>query len=228
MIKGVIFDLDDTLVPEKCFIFSGFKEVCNYISIKESLNYDKLYRDCLNIFDNSSRLVFDRLLKENEIEYDRNYIDKLVEIYKNHKPKLDLYEDAQEILEYLYKTKIKTGIITDGNYEVQRNKIEALKLLKYIDTIVITDEIGKKYWKPHPKGYYICASRLNLKFKELLYIGDNEKKDFVTANRLGMKTAKIVRKEGIYYNLDFKEEGYEAKIIIHNLMEILNHFSLQK
>jgi len=44
MIKAIIFDLDDTLYPEKKFIMSGFRAVAKYLSKKHKLNYNEVFK----------------------------------------------------------------------------------------------------------------------------------------------------------------------------------------
>lgn len=38
----------------------------------------------------------------------------------------------------------------------------------------------------------------NVKYEEMIYIGDNESKDFISPEKLGMKWLKIFRKNSIY------------------------------
>ena len=42
MIKAVVFDLDDTLISEKEYIRSGFKQVSKKIADKNKQNFKKL------------------------------------------------------------------------------------------------------------------------------------------------------------------------------------------
>src|SRR5690554_16976 len=112
---------------------------------------------------------------------------------------------------------IKLGIITDGYKETQNNKIKVLELKRYIDKIIVTDELGRDFWKPHPKSYKIMKDYFNVKYEEMIYIGDNESKDFISPEKLGMKWLKIFRKNSIY-NENSKESDIMSLSTILDLI----------
>lgn len=219
MIKAVIFDLDDTLISEKEYIRSGFKVVSDKISSDFNLDAKYIYEIIYSEFEVDSKNVFNRTLDKLEVEYEIEYIKELINTYRNHTPSIKLYDDAKYIIEKLYSKGIKLGIITDGYAVTQRNKLNVLNIEKYFDHIIVTDELGREYWKPHKKSYELMKLKLNLDYEEMIYVGDNISKDFVTANKLGMHTVMINREDGVYYNLKFENE-YKAKVEIKNLKDI--------
>ena len=221
MIKAVIFDLDDTLISEKEYIRSGFREVAINISKEYNLKRDNVYELLLDIFEKDSKNVFNRLLDKLNISYEIDDIKKLVDIYRGHKPEIKLYDDAKYILDTLYKKGIKLGIITDGYKITQRNKLEALNIEDYFEYIVVTDELGREFWKPHSRPYEIMRDKLNLDYDEMVYVGDNVSKDFVTANKLGMNTIFINRIGGVYSGIEMDDE-YLANLEVFNLKELKN------
>ena len=227
MIKAVVFDLDDTLISEREYIKSGFKSVASKISKKHGLDEFYVYETMDRLFEESSRNVFNRLLDNLEVDYDIEYIKNLIKIYRNHMPSIKLYDDAKEILDYLKNSEIKLGIITDGYQITQKNKLKVLNIDEYFECIVITDELGREYWKPHRKPYDIVKETLGLQYEEIVYVGDNINKDFITANKLGMKTVMINRLEGVYSNID-KDESYKAKIEINTLTSLVEVLKLEK
>ena len=225
MIKAIVFDLDDTLISEREYIRSGFKVVSEKIGKEYKLDINHVNELMYNLFNESSKNVFNKVLDKLNITYDFNYIKELINTYREHMPDINLYTDAKEILEYLYSTDLKLGIITDGYKITQRNKLKVLDIEKNFDCVVVTDELGIEYWKPHRQSYDFIKEQLGLEYEEMVYIGDNIAKDFITANKLGMTTICIVREEGIYCNIQ-KEEGYKAKYKINNLNEIKRLLSI--
>lgn len=219
MIKAVIFDLDDTLISEKEYVRSGFRQVAINISKEYNLDIDKVYELLLDTFEEDSKNVFNRVLDKLNISYEIDDIKKLVEIYRGHKPEIKLYDDAKYILDTLYKKGIKLGIITDGYKITQRNKLEALNIEDYFECIVVTDELGREFWKPHRKSYEIMKNKLKFDYDEMVYVGDNLSKDFVTANKLGMKTVFINRIEGVYSGVEIDDE-YLASLEVTNLRKL--------
>ncbi len=219
MIKVLIFDLDDTLYYEKEYVYSGFKDVCTYLGSKYSKDANELYKMAVEILEEEGRgKIFDVLCSRNGFTEN---IKGLVHIYRNCKPVLELYDDAKEIIDYAKNNGIKVGIITDGCSLVQWNKVKALNLDKIMDKIIVTNDYGEGYNKPHEKSYNEMLEFFYVKPEECVYIGDNPKKDFIGARKLNINTIRIIHSEGDHIN-DIEEDGYEADLSIRNLNEIKN------
>jgi len=220
--KAVIFDLDDTLYPEIDYVISGFKVVSSIISRDYNMNQETIFKKMKSLFKIDTNNVFDRLLNSINVNYNKDYIMDLVENYRKHLPKIKIYEDADYIIKYLYSENYKLGIITDGYKIAQKNKLKALNINKYFDCIIITDELGKEYWKPHRKSYEIVKNSLKVKYQEMIYVGDNITKDFVAPNKLGITSVLISREKGVYYNInDVKlEDIYKPNYNIKTLFEL--------
>lgn len=219
--KIIIFDLDDTLISEREYIDSGFKVIAEELSKKTNFSSEDIKKMMDDLFKLTPQKLINRILDKLQIDYAQEDIQALVQKYRNHTPTIKLYPDAEEILEHLSKEGYRLGIITDGYKETQKKKIEVLKIDKYFEHIIITDEIGKKFWKPNETSYKMMKEKFNTEFKNMIYIGDNPKKDFIAANRLGMETIQIKRTNGIYHKEKYKGL-YRAKKKIKTLSQILN------
>ena len=185
-IKGVIFDLDDTLYSEKEYVKSGFKIVSDYLGGGFE---DRLW----NFFENKTPAI-DKLLSEIG-QSDRK--DEILEIYRSHKPDIHLYPGVTELIGKLKAKGIKTGIITDGRPEGQRNKLEALGLK--VDDVIITDELGGiQFRKPCDIAFRIMITRWRLNPADVVYVGDNLDKDFQGARQMGMRCIYYRNKDGLY------------------------------
>lgn len=220
MIKAVVFDLDDTLISEHEYVRSGFKVVAKVLSEKYKLLQEDVFLKLMNLFQENPDNVFNRILDFYQVDYIVDDIKELINIYRNHLPEISLYSDAKLILDQLSERNLKLGMITDGYKQTQRNKLKSLKISHYFDSIIITDELGREFWKPHAKSYELMREALEVDFNEMVYIGDNLSKDFITAKKLGIKTIHIQRDEGIYRNLKYSIE-YEADKVINSLQELL-------
>ncbi len=219
MIKAVVFDLDDTLISERQYILSGFNVVSNELSNMYKLDRQEVYEKMISLFEESSKNVFNRILEHFNIKYSKDEIVNFINIYRNHKPNIEFFDDVIPTILDLRKRGIKTGIITDGYKETQRIKVEVLGCKELFDEIIITDELGREFWKPHERAYKMMAENLNVEFKEMIYVGDNITKDFITANLLGIKTIYIKRKLGVYKDVKY-EEKYKATNEIKSTSEI--------
>ena len=187
-IKGVIFDLDDTLYNEKDYVRSGFIAVSDYLQGN--------YVDRLWSFFVEGKPAIDELLKELGREKER---DEAINVYRCHKPVLRPLDGVIELIDKLKQKKIKVGIITDGRPNGQRNKIEALGL--DIDDIIITDELGgPQFRKPCDIAFRIMSTRWRMNPSDIVYVGDNATKDFQAPRQLGMKCVLFKNTDGIYNN----------------------------
>ncbi|NLM97161.1 MAG: HAD-IA family hydrolase [Halanaerobiaceae bacterium] len=217
MIKAVIFDLDDTLYYELDYVKSGFRAVSRYISSKYGVSEEEFYQLQLDILEMEGLgKVFDLTLENFSLPLDE--VERMLAVYRSHIPEgIQLYEDAEYILKKLKREKkYKTGIITDGNSLVQWNKIKALSLIDLVDEIIVTDDFGIDKRKPAPFAYLKLLETFQIQAGEAVYIGDNPLKDFIGARKLGMKTIRVLREEGMHIEKRMIAE-YEADKEIYSL-----------
>lgn len=218
LIKGLIFDLDDTLYPERDFVFSGYRAVSEAVQREHDAD---IYDELVALFQSGARGdLFTPVLERHLDDVRESYVKKLVEVYRSHEPDIDPYPDAIEALGQLTGWKA-LGIVTDGWLEVQKKKVEALGIAPYFDAIVYTDSWGKAGWKPSAKGYLESAARLSVEPGCLAYIGDNPRKDFVTAKSLGFTTVRVRRRGGLHSDVTVEPE-YEAKFEVDNLISAVD------
>lgn len=204
--QGIIFDLDDTLYSEKEYVKSGYKAVSEYLG-------ELSYSDLLWSFFEEGKPAIDEILKELGRESERK---ECLEIYRNHKPEIHLYNGVIEMIEELKAKGYEIGIITDGRPEGQRNKIEALGIDKLIgwENIIITDELGGiQFRKPCDIAFRIMLNRWRLNPADAVYVGDNADKDFQAPQQLGMKKIWFRNVDGLY--CEKKEfNGHTVKNIV--------------
>ncbi|MDQ0160550.1 HAD-IA family hydrolase [Alkalibacillus salilacus] len=218
-IKVVIFDLDDTLISEKQFVRSGFKHVSKIISNEYNLDNEYVYSYLLELFNHNSKNIFNRLLDKIGFSYSDELISFLVYEYRTHKPDIYFYEDVVHNIKKLRNNNVKVGMITDGFHETQRQKIEVINAKTYFDEIIVTDELGEGFWKPHPKAFEIMKELFEVDFEEMLYVGDNPDKDFFISKIHPITTMRILRSEGVYMDDNYLKNVRED-VRIKNLNEL--------
>lgn len=187
---AAVFDLDDTLYPEKDYIRSGFCAVAGMFPQLPDMA-DRLW----SVFEKGLPAI-DKVLAEYSLS---EYKDAALTVYRTHKPVISMYPEAQALLRSLAHTK-KLGLLTDGRPEGQRAKIEALGLSDIFDEIIITDELGgPEFRKPAPISYELMQERMGVPFERMAYIGDNIRKDFTSPENLGMLSIWFRNPDGLYY-----------------------------
>lgn len=218
--KTVLFDLDNTLYSERSYVKSGFMEVSKYLSNKYDLDKCEIYEKLIDIFNKEGRGKTFNLLLE-DLKIDEN-IFNLIYIYRYHFPDIKPYKDTLDILTKLKKN-FKLGLITDGRVFVQKRKVDGLNIEKYFDTIIFTDLLGDKFWKPSKVPFQIALNNLNSIPSDSVYVGDDPYKDFKAPRELGMKTIQVTIEEEEKYWADKGYERYEADIKIENLSDLLEY-----
>ena len=202
-IKGVIFDLDDTLYSEKEYVRSGFQAVSNYLGGG--------FEDLLWDYFSEGKPALDELLKHIGRLEEK---DAAISVFRAHEPSIHLYADALETIEELKRRGIKVGIITDGRPDGQRNKLNALGLK--VDDVIITDELGGvQFRKPCDIAFRIMVTRWRLNPADVVYVGDNPAKDFQAPQQLGMKAIYFKNQDALYYQM-----RAEKKYCIESIKEL--------
>jgi len=195
MLKGVFFDLDNTLYDQNLFFESAFQSISLYIGDAYHLDKKLILESLWKILRQKGSLyeyLFDELLPLLGIE-DPEIVPKLVDLF--HNPDLSnlcVYEDLKEVLPRL-KEDYALGIITNGKAATQIRKFEQLKLQNIFPIPIYTEKWGRP--KPDSYCYLKAIERAHCKPDESVYIGDNPLVDFAGAKRIGMHTLRILRGE---------------------------------
>lgn len=199
MITTVIFDLDDTLYDEIDFCRSGFHAAARHIATLSDVRSPESVFDVIwkHFLQSNRGSTFDATLTELGIPLDPPLIHRLVEIYRTHTPTLALPPESREMLDSL-KGRYTLGLLTDGYLPTQRLKVQALGIEHYFKAIMYTEELGREHWKPSPLGFQRLLEKLDARPEQAVYVADNETKDFVAPNRLGMLTIQVLRPSGLY------------------------------
>lgn len=194
----VVFDLDDTLYPERQFAVSGFRAAGAWAHAE--LGLANLAEDMIRLLDagHLGRL-FGLVLEERMPGHHPDHVKALISAYRNAEPDLALFDDAAWALEH-YAGHGPLGLITDGTLAMQRKKVQALALEPRFREIVYTDALGeaRAYFKPHPMAYEVIEKALGTPGDRFIYVGDNPSKDFVAPNARGWLTVQVVRDGGIH------------------------------
>lgn len=217
--QAVIFDLDDTLYPERAFVLSGFRAVSQWGEKHLDIPADKGFKKLKSLYIQGVRGdTFNRWLMPYGY-YEEGIIRELVRVYRSHEPNLEPFEDVIDVLDS-FRSTYKLGLISDGYLKVQRNKLDALRLERYFNAIIFPDTWGRKYWKPHPRPYLESLANLNATPAHTVYVGDNPKKDFIGAKKVGLKTIRVRRENGEYSDIDPPSSEHAPDLNIASLNQL--------
>lgn len=213
MTLAIVFDLDDTLYPERSYNLSGFSAVGAYVLGHHGI--DGFGQACVELYQSGARGdIFDQASQRLGVALP---MEALVAAYRDHAPHIDLFDDARDALRKL-KGRHPLGLLTDGYAGVQRRKIAALGIEPLFDSIVVSDELGRDAWKPSPKPYERTMAQLAGQADRFVYIADNPAKDFVTARALGWDTVMVKRPTAVHRAEP--QPGHEADKLVMDMNDI--------
>jgi putative hydrolase of the HAD superfamily len=203
----VVFDLDDTLYPERQFALCGFKACGEWA--KAEFGVEGVGEEMTRLLDAGMLgKLFTTVLQTHIPGHKPEHLAALRDAYRGAVAELTLFEDGAWALDH-YAAKGPLGLITDGTHTVQRKKVAALALEPRFHEIVYTDALGddRAYFKPHPMAFERVAAAIGEPGDRFVYVGDNPFKDFVAPNAMGWTTIQIVRDGGIHDATRIAEAG---------------------
>lgn len=205
--KLVLIDLDDTLFDypktEKEAFRRTFEELGFFMeselgNAKKEEVYEKIkdrYKDVnLQLWkdlekgdvdkDRLKVVRFERIIEEFNLKYDSYEISELY--LKKLGEGIFPFEATEKLCKYLH-SKYKVGIVTNGIKEVQHSRIENSAISKYINKIIISDEVGVN--KPDKRIFEYAMNYFEIMDKsEVIMIGDSLGADIKGGQNAGIDT----------------------------------------
>jgi putative hydrolase of the HAD superfamily len=219
MLKAVVFDLDDTLYPEREFVMSGFRAVSRWVEQNTEISFADAYGQLVQIFEEDSHgHTFDRFLENHGI-WSASIVQEMVGVYRGHRPEISFFPEVPDILARLGK-RFRVGLLSDGYLDVQQRKLGALGLEHCFDAVVFSDKWGKEAWKPNPRPFNVMLEIFGVRAVQAVYVADNPVKDFLGARRAGMFSIRLRLTGGVYAALEPETPDHAAGIEISSLGQL--------
>ncbi len=232
--KGILFDLDDTILAYSAISKPIWKQVCNqYTKENEKLEPELLYGKIKEVsrwywsdperhrigrsdLNRARREVMEMVFEKLNID-DTPLAHKIGNAFqKRRDEEIFLFEGAAETVEYMYRNNVALAMMTNGETEKQRAKIEKFNLEKYFKVILIEGEQG--FGKPDERVYKKALDGLGLKPEECWAVGDNLEWDVGAPQKLGIY--------GIWNDFEKKGLPEDSAIvpdrIINNIQELID------
>ena len=191
-IKGVIFDLDNTLLD-----FMKMKEVAVKSAIRgmieAGLEADEIesFKDIISIYEEfgwENQKVFDVFLNKSIGYVDNKFLAAGIVAYRrSREANLLAYPNVNRTLVNLTKLGIKLAVVSDAPSREAWMRIYYLNLYHFFDAVITLDDSGER--KPSSKPFEMALKILNLEPQDSLMIGDWPERDVVGAKQIGMRTA---------------------------------------
>lgn len=228
MIKAVVFDIDDTLFDDLGAEHDALG--CMYRSSERAADFFDL-GEFISIWHDEMRLHMDRFLA-GEITFHEQRIARMRGIYGKMGESLTeqqalgifrtyltdyerhwrLYEDAVPALDALADYPL--GIVSNGDSEQQRLKLERTGITGRFSSVVISGDIGVS--KPCADIFLKSAGELKTASSNILFVGDHINVDVLGAANAGLNGVWIDR-----YGLATAPDGIHTITDLRQLSELV-------
>lgn len=218
MLRAIIFDLDDTLYEERYFFRSGFEVVAGFLDARgfgptsnavARLEYFHLQEGRQDVFQKLA----------DELGFPGGWIPEIVNLFRSHKPAIQLAADSLEVLPRL-RQRFRLGCVTDGWAAVQRAKLASLSVEPWLDAVVVADDYGREQWKPEPFPVLKCCELLGIEPAEAIFVGDNPARDMAGARSAGVPSVRVRRPGGYFARLEVASTNLRADHEVVSLYEL--------
>ena len=191
-IKGVIFDLDNTLLDfMKMKEFAVKAAVKGMIEAGLMIDEEDSYTEIVSIYEEfgwENQKVFDVFIEKQIGHVEHKYLAAGIVAYRRaREANLMAYPNVNKTLMALAKSGIKLGVVSDAPSREAWMRIYYLNLYHFFDVVITFDDSGER--KPSEKPFKLCLDALDLDPDETIMVGDWPERDVVGAKNLGMKTA---------------------------------------
>lgn len=178
-VKGLIFDLDGTLVDSMPLHYEGWKKACEKFGAQMDPEFLKFHagtpgweiaKTILEISGLNGNVTEEEIMQAKIDEF-----HKSIHLIKPIEP--------VEAIVKKYHGKLPMAIGTGGHRETVERTMEVTGMNKYFDIVVTANDV--KNYKPHPDTFLMCARLMNMQPEDIEVFEDGNY-GIEAAKRAGM------------------------------------------
>jgi len=201
-VKGIVFDLDDTLINQKGWMFEKLELV--WEMYKHQLPDKEAFLIAAYGFleEGKRSILIDELISFFRLPV--NLRDTLIQAYRTAEPEsISVYRDVKPSLRELREMGFRLAVLTDNPVVSQQQKLNKLDFLDIFDAIVFSRARNRE--KPDSEIFNEVAQELDVPNHQLVMVGDNLYRDTYGCLSAGYSFAFHIAREGTFYNFDFNK-----------------------
>ena len=161
--KGIVFDLDGTLVDSLAATFDAFNHGITLMGGKTHTP-----QEIMAYFGPGENEIFAQILGPEKAadayQACRSYLD-------DHLVRVPLHEGIGELLESIKSAGIPISIVTGRSWNTTEMILKHHALLDRFITVIANDHVSAP--KPSSEGIRLALSRMKLEPKDIIYVGDS-------------------------------------------------------
>jgi len=208
--KGVIFDLDGTLIDSYQALFLAFLHTYQNMGLAPLTD-----EDVRRVLGHGVSSTFRDLLGEERVpEAMRLFRQKYEEVMR---PNTQLLPGAREVLETLHGQGIKLAIATNKIGQFARELFEHFGMDKLFAIIVGDEDVSQN--KPDPEMLLHAIEKMRLKKEEVIFVGDSPI-DIETGKNAGVRVFAVPT--GVTKKEDL--EKAQPTLMLDRLLDLLIYF----
>lgn len=188
--RAIIFDLDDTLYPQRRFAQSGLAAVADVVACDVGVPREEV----VALLRDARRFAPGRELQFlcSRFGLPDSDVERLVNIVRAHWPDIRLPLETVRVLGAL-RPGWRIGVLTNGLADTQRRKVAALGLTALVDAVLFAAECGDGRGKPDPAPFVAILAELRVPASRAVFVGDDLDADIIGAMRVGMRAIHVER-----------------------------------
>lgn len=230
---GIIFDLDNTLVPtSKCYdnaLIAVKKLLVDRFLLSKDVSESIVER--YHILSSSEQPFHaqnklsvwewrESLFKQALVNFAQPQVDVTILYRYFHETILKdlvLSEEVVSLLAELRKT-YKLGILTNGDSKHQWTKIKNCQVERFVDAVIVSGD--HDIYKPDPRIFHITCRKLGLENRQCIMVGDRLTTDILGSQKAGFKGSILVKGKDIDKLNEIKPDHIISNVC--ELQEVLN------
>ncbi|MFQ6135970.1 MAG: TIGR02253 family HAD-type hydrolase [Candidatus Hydrothermarchaeales archaeon] len=221
MVKGIFFDIDDTLYDS-----TKLATMARRNSIKAMIDAGLPEKDESKVFDTLEGIIerfgpnysrhYDELVKELGVNWDPKIIAAGVVAYEH--TKMGYLKPFPRVVPTLLdlKKRYKLGVISNGLAIKQWEKLVGLGIHHLFDIVVTSEEQG--FEKPDKEIFQHAIEKLGFKPKECVMVGDRIDTDILGASKAEMRTIWVKDQRSAR---EVPKENVKPDFVIEDLSELI-------
>jgi putative hydrolase of the HAD superfamily len=200
--KGILFDLDDTIIAYTQVAEPTWKRICEtYANQTAAFRSDELFRQIRrastwywsdkerhkkgrNDLHAARRDIVGLAFQALGIQDDALAREIADGFSEQREKEVYFFKGAEETLQYLKTQNVALALLTNGEAKKQRNKIKRFNLGRFFTSILIEGELG--FGKPDEAVYTQALDELGLAPEDVWAVGDHLEWDVQGPQNLGI------------------------------------------